>query len=110
MRRSRFLFTLLTLLLMALAPAGSAMAASMCAMAQQGETMAMPMSDDENSDDEKGTNDCAFLCAPLCQAVPCATESPGIRLAEPSATFAVPLPFLLLSTTGPEPPPPRIVR
>ncbi len=111
MHLPRTLVTMLSLLLMALAPTSAAMAASMCAtMAQPGETMAMPMPDQDIDPDKKQAGECAFLCAPLCQAVPCTTGLPGIEDGAPSASFVAPLPFQLLSATGPEPPPPRMIR
>jgi hypothetical protein len=107
MRPPRFLFGLLTLLLMAIAPAGLAMAASMCAMTQTGEAIVMPMQDDGNESAKKGAGDCAFLCAQLCQMVPCAATLPSVGRTERPVTFAISPRFTLLPTAGPEPPPPR---
>ena len=110
MRPPRFLFGLLTLLLMAIAPVGSAMAASMCAMMQPGEVTVMPMQDDGNESARTGAGDCAFFCAQLCQAVPCATTLSSVGKTERPATFTISPRFTLLTAAGPEPPPPRALR
>lgn len=107
MRTPRFLFGLFALLLMALAPAGTAMAASMCAMMPASEASAMPTPGGGKDSGGKSMHNCVALCAQQCQAIPSVTALPGVSRLERSATYTVAARFSLLSPNGPEPPPPR---